>query len=215
MKKEWLMYTALVKFLKDALGERYTVSLVSADELQNGWTVEDRAFVKTDLEDIANRTLLTEILSSTELKKRDYLCSYSNTDTADAGQKDSCFYIRDEQDNLLGFLCIREKESNRFTVKEVLDRMLETDAEDAEPDMDHSGRISKEVNAILHQRIAEIWSRYNTPEKPMKKSDKIQFIMELMEAGIFRMKGAAVQVSEVTGISQASIYRYLGEASAE
>lgn len=214
MKKDLLQYRALAKFLKDALGERYRISLIDIEDLNHEWTVEDRAFVQGSEDSTMERGILSDILNSTELKKRDYLCSFSETENNSTGQKNSYFYIRDNKGEILGFLCICEKENNKVTVREVFEQLLASE-EDSQPLTGTSRSIGEEVDTLMRERIEEIWNRYKTPGKRLKKADKLAFILELMDTGIFRMKGAAVQVSKVTGISQASIYRYLGEAVEE
>lgn len=215
MRKELLQYKALAKFLKDALGERYEIVLRSADDLGSAMKIENRTLVKSDSENTAVNGFLADILNSSELKKRDYLCSFSEDENAPAGQKNSFFYIRDKKGEIIGFLCIYEKENNYVTVREVLDQMLEPENEDLQSVSDTSRRVGEEVDALMRERIAEVWSRHKIPGKRMQKADKLAFILELLETGIFRMKGAAIQVSKVTGISQASIYRYLGEVVEE
>lgn len=210
MEKDLLQYAALAKFLKDALGERYSVALVNADNLKQEWTVDDRSLVESSEETKAERELLVDILNSTELKKQDYICSFSKADGENAGWKNSVFYIRNEKGNVIAFLCIDEKETERVTVKEVLNQML--GPETTEPDVNYSRHISDEVDAFMREHISEVWNRYKTQGKRMQKSDKLAFVNELMDNGFFRMKGAVVQISKVTGISIASIYRYLTEA---
>ena len=78
-----------------------------------------------------------------------------------------------------------------------------------------SERVKAEVNALIKERIVEVWARHRILDRKMKKDEKIAFVSELFEMGIFRMRGAAAQVSEVTGISQASLYRYLSEVLEE
>ena len=214
MREELLQYTALAKFLKDALGERYSVALIDAGDLSQDWKIEDRALVKGAGDGGVERGILSDILNSKELKKRDYLCSFSDSENDSAGQKDSCFYIRDAKEEIIGFLCISEKESSRVTVREVFEELLGAE-EDSKTSAGDSRSVGEEVDALMRERIEEIWKRHQTPGKKLQKADKLAFILELLETGIFRMKGAAVQVSKVTGISQASIYRYLGEAVEE
>lgn len=212
MENDLFQYTALAKFLKDALGERYSVSLVDAEDLKQEWTVEDRSLTKNSKESGTERELLADILNSTELKKHDYICSFSEAGGENAGQKNSVFLIRDKKGDVIAFLCIDEKETDRVTVKEVLDQMLGPETMELEPTDNSFRHIGVEVDAFMREYISEVWNRYKTPGKRMQKADKLAFVSELMENGFFRMKGAAVQISKVTGISIASIYRYLAEA---
>lgn len=219
MKKELEQYAAFAKFLREALGEGYVVTIVDAEDLKAGCTVENRELAAASVESVPDYGIMLGILNSTELKKRDYLCSYFETGDGRAGQKHSIFYIRDEKNEIVGGLSIREKENGRVTVREVVNEMLGPQPEplpDAEskkrrPAVSASQRIGEEVDELVRERIGEIWERHKVPGERMKKAEKLAFVTELMETGIFRMKSAAVQISKVTGMSQASIYRYLSE----
>lgn len=220
MKKELEQYAAFAKFLREALGEGYAVTLLDAEELKAGCTVENRELAAASAESVPDYGVLHDILNSTELKKRDYLCSYFETGDGRAGQKHSMFYIRDEKGEIVGGLSIREKENGRVTVREIVNELLgpqpellsDAGAKKRRPAMSASQRIGEEVDELVRERIADIWERHKVPGERMKKAEKVAFVSELLETGIFRMKGAPVLVSEVTGISEASLYRYLSEA---
>lgn len=199
----------LAGFLKNALGERYRIVLVDKDNPNCGLTVSGQGIVEMGMEELTGSGILSDILNSKELKKRDYLCTFSDSEK-DEVKKSSIFYIRDKDGEIIGFLCIYEKGNNLYTVREVLDQLLISE-EAALERPNGSGRIGKEVDSLLRERIAEVWDRHNASGGKMKKADKVAFVEELFDSGVFRMKNAAVWVSEVTGISQASIYRYLGE----
>lgn len=211
MKKELLPYVSLAKFLKDALGEQYRVALVDANDLGREIKVLEQGLFESDIEAVGGIGILSDILGGLELKKRDYLCSFSQSEEDGAEEKNSIFYIRDEDGEISGFLCIYEKRGDLYMVREVLDEVLLQE----EQATGGSERIKAEVNALLKERIVEVWNRHGNLDGKMKKSEKIAFVSELFEMGIFRMKGAAAQVSEVTGISQASLYRYLSEVLEE
>lgn len=207
MKKELLQYAPIARFLKDALGERYRVTLVDADDPSCEMVVCEKGFAENKIENIQEAGILSDVINSAELKKRDYLCSFQGSEEGAAEEKNSIFYIRNEKKEISGFLCIYEERDDLYMVREVLNQLLLPEEQAASG----SERIENEVNSLLKERIIEAWKKYNPQNKKIKKSEKIAFISELFEMGIFRMKGAAVRVSEVTGISQASIYRYLGE----
>lgn len=211
MKKELLQYASFAKFLKDALGERYHVSLVDADHPDREITVMEQGILEDDTEAVTDMGILSDILNSTELKKRDYLCSFSGTEQYTDEEKNSIFYIRDEVGEISGFLCIYEKRGDLYMVREIINEVFLLEEQAA----GGSERVKAEVNALIKERIVEVWDRHRLLDRKLKKDEKIAFVSELFEMGIFRMRGAAAQVSEVTGISQASLYRYLGEVLEE
>lgn len=211
MKKGLLQYISVAKFLKDALGERYRVSLIDSDDLATEIAVGENGISGDREISSEDKGLLADILGSAEMKKRDYLCGFSGTANDTSDEKKSVFNIRDEFGEISGFLCITEQRGDLYMVREVLDQLLLPDGQSASG----SERIAEEVNSLLRERIVEVWNRHKSIHKTMRKNEKIDFISELFEMGIFRVKGAASQVSEVTGISQASLYRYLSEVVEE
>ena len=207
MKKELMQYVPLVKFLKEALGERFNVSLVDAEDTGHEISLQEGSLCKTSISRQIQVTLFDDILNSRVLKTNDYICSFSDQADPESERKFSVFNIRAEDGGIAGFLCIEEMRGELYMVREVFDEIMKPEGLEA----GGSGRIGQEVDSLLEERIAQVWQRYNTSATKLKKAEKIAFISELFEMGIFRIRGGAAMVSQVTGISQASLYRYLGE----
>ena len=220
-----LRYVPLVRFLKDALGEAYRVTLVDARDTTRALTTTQRGVSEDALEDESLGALLRDVLASEQLKRRDHLSGVGGAAHGAPAQRTSVYFIRDEAGEVVGFLCIEQTGQGLYMVSEVFDQLLNPVATDASDDGDApvaageaadaaggtAGRIEEEMNALLRERITSAWDKCLAQTPKPRKAEKMAFMSELFEMGIFRMRGAAAQVSEVTGISQASIYRYLGE----
>ena len=207
MKKELQQYVPLAKFLKDALGERFEVSLVDADNPNEEITVCESGLSGGEIENSQMQQLISAVLESRALKSNDYLCCFSGANDQGEDKKCSVFNIRKESGEPFGFLCIEEKRGELYMVKDVFDEIMQPEGAQGTG----SVRISREVDSLLKERITEVWEKYAASSEKLKKADKVEFISELFEMGIFRIRGGAAAVSEVSGISQASVYRYLGE----
>lgn len=205
MSLEFSKYVILVKFLKEALGERYEICLHSADELEQAVEVKDCEIAaveknETDIE------LLKDILNSSVLKKQDFFCGFQEEQSGT--RKNSIFYIRDEKDQILGFLSIKEKKTGSVSVKDVLDEMMR-------PVGIAPNNIGREMETLMRDQIEKIWAKHSQGKAKLNKAEKMDFIREIFDMGFFRMKGAMELVSQVTGISLASAYRYIGEVIEE
>ena len=207
MKKELQQYVPLARFLKDALGERFRVSLVDADNTDEEITVCESGLSEGETENFQMQQLISAILESNVLKNNDYLCCFSGSNDQEEDKKCSVFNIRAEDGEPSGFLCIEEKRGELYMVKDVFDEIMQPEGAQGAG----SVRISREVDSLLKERITEVWEKYAASSEKLKKADKVEFISELFEMGIFRIRGGAAAVSAVSGISQASVYRYLGE----
>jgi|GEM_PF-7116319 len=191
MKEELKAYESLAKFLSQSLGDRYEVSLCDAEGAG-----EENGKDESEPREVG---MIRDILASTELKKQDYIVSAAD------GPKTSIYIIRGKED-IEGFLCIREKDEGSVTVREVLDQILSPES---------TSSVNAEVENLMKEKIESIWQKYKSANAKMTKEVKKDFVRELFEAGMFRMKGIAPKVAEVSGISQASIYRYLAEVVEE
>ena len=97
MKKELQQYVPLARFLKDALGERFRVSLVDADDPKEEISVCESAVSAGEIKNSEMQQLLSAVLESSVLKNNDYLCCFSGSDDCDADKKCSVFNIRRKQ----------------------------------------------------------------------------------------------------------------------
>ena len=207
MKKELQQYVPLARFLKDALGERFCISLIDADNPKEEISVCETAISAGEIKDSEIQQLLFSVLESSVLKNNDYICCFSGSNDQEEDKKCSVFNIRSESGELAGFLCIEETRGELYMVKDVFDEIVKPEGAQGTT----SQRISQEVDTLLKERITEVWEKYAASSEKLKKADKVEFISELFEMGIFRIRGGAAAVSAVSGISQASVYRYLGE----
>ncbi len=191
-------YVSLSAFLKEALGQRYEITLRSTKNPELGLAVEDQTLVSESDPNEAQVRLVHDILSSAALEKQDYLCV-----SGEAG-KDSLFFIRDDDGDITHMLCISEKRPQAITVKDVVEDILR-------PNKSEKTNISQEVDSLVREQIRQIWDKHCAGKAKIGKAQKLAFVDELLTIGVFGMKGTPEMITQVTGISQASIYRYLGE----
>lgn len=207
MKKELQQYARLAVFLKDALGERFNVSLVDADDPAAQISARGGSISESEAIDPGIQQITDAVLGSSALMSNDYICLFSDQDEPGSQKKCSVFNIRAQEGGLAGFLCIEETRGELYMVRDVFDEIMKPEGDE----QTGSKRIGQEVDTLLKERITQVWEKYSGSGEKLKKEDKVAFISELFEMGIFRIRGGAAQVSEVSGISQASVYRYLGE----
>lgn len=208
MENKFPNYCELVRFLGEALGERYKVAFYSAEDLKH--PVFAAGLAPTPEEGAESQGVMADIMNSVELKKMDFFCSASVLQET-TGKKRSVFYVRDDQEEIVGFLCIFEKENAGITVRDVFNQLLDTGNGDTEGSSAAHRNIGEEMEALMDEHIRAIWSKHTEGKSKLNKEEKIAFIAELCDSGLFRMKGAAERVSEVSGISSTSVYRYLGQ----
>ena len=206
MRTDFKEYINIVKFLGEALGNNFEVVLYSMEDIKNPVIAAQNYEFEQDGTDFPGTGLLLDIIGSVELKKKDYLCSYESGSTPEERNKTSVFYIKNEQGEIEGLLCIYEKNSKVVQVKDVMDYMM---TEETFSENEPQNYIGAEVEQILKSQITEVWNRYTKDKEKLSRKEKIAFIGELHEKGLFSIRGSVMQISKITGFSIASIYRYL------
>ncbi len=150
---------------------------------------------------------MSEIVSSSVLSSLDYLCAQG-----DAAKRRHCvYYIKDAAGAICGMLYICERQDESVTVSEVYSQFMRTEETENEQRTEKEINIGLEIEALTRERVQAAWDRAAAGKEKLTKQDKVDFMRDLFEQGMLRVRGIAEIVSEVSGISQASFYRYMGE----
>lgn len=144
----------------------------------------------------------------------------------------STYYIRDEQEQLVGMLCVNILRVQPVDVRAVANMLLpdqeadKTDADDAESAalhaslngagslLDHAVQevFSTSVDHVVVNAVEQLLDRQEVPVERMSPEEKRELIRQLSDNGIFRIKGAVGRVAKMLQLSSSSIYRYLSQA---
>ncbi len=139
------------------------------------------------------------------------LISYPSR-TEDGRQlKSSTVFIRDEQGEVIGCLCINFDLSRWMVAKHVVDghcRASPLDSGDRET-------FTQDVESMLRANIAEVVEQEGVPVVMMKKEDKLRVVKTLDERGVFLIKGAVENVAQFLDVSRYTIYNYLDETRSQ
>lgn len=197
-------YISLAHFLKEALGQRYEITLCPVEASAPALAVEDHTLTGEAEPNPAREGLIQDVLASETLQKQAYLCANG----VDGKNRESLFFIRDDGGTIRHMLCISEKFPRGVTVQEVVEDILR-------PYGSETTNISREVETMVRAQIEKVWQTHSAGKAKLTKTEKLAVIEELLSMGLFSMKGTPELVSHVTGFSLASVYRYLGEVIEE
>ncbi|MFS0654968.1 transcriptional regulator [Bacillus sp. 179-C3.3 HS] len=153
--------------------------------------------------------LVKQVLLSDEFSD-DYLAGYEVSTTDGRTIKASTTLLRDEEQQVIGALCINYDTSAVYQVKELLDQLIPGTSQEVSNQPTTESRDSMQsVDEIANRLIDQIISHHKGSLK--KRQDKIDLIRFMDEKGIFLMKGSVDQVAERLGISKVTVYSYLDE----
>jgi predicted transcriptional regulator YheO len=116
-------------------------------------------------------------------------------------------FIKDENDEVLGCLCINFDMSELTVAKRVIDELLQTDADEENKNNDGANK----VNDVLTDIVQNTLEQSGKPVAYMSKEEKVSIVKKLDLQGAFLIKGAIDYVAKVLCVSRYTIYNYLDE----
>lgn len=217
-------YVSLMQFMGIALGPNYELVLhVIGNE-----SAHIEAIVNNHISGRTINSPLTgfalKLIKEKVYLQCDYVTNYKAISRKGHSIVGSTFFIKDEDNNLEGLLCVNtdyteyeelSKKILQLANTNLLQRNFTEDKSQfiRSDEKYHTGNLG-DVVEILSNDIDDIIAESIDPEI-LKKSTllnqkgKIQFVETLESKGVFQLKGAVSHVAKVLDISEPSIYRYL------
>ncbi|WP_432408934.1 helix-turn-helix transcriptional regulator [Wukongibacter sp. M2B1] len=122
--------------------------------------------------------------------------------------KSSTMFIRDEDNNNIGCICINFDLSELVVSKRVIDDLIQTESSDLQNEQDES---TNRVNDVLTDIVKNTLDKAGKPVAYMGKEEKVNIVKDLDYQGAFLIKGAIDYVAKVLCVSRYTIYNYLDE----
>jgi len=143
---------------------------------------------------------------------KDNIINYTGKSAEGRMLKSSTMFIKDENDEVLGCLCINFDMSEISVAKRVIDELLQTDSEQEGKNGEDS---TNKVNDVLTDIVQNTLSEMGKPVAYMSKEEKVYIVKKLDNQGAFLIKGAIDYVAKVLCVSRYTIYNYLDEIRVE
>lgn len=220
-------FTLLVEFLGKALGPDYEVTLHDLDP-------ETNSIVAIANGRISGRTLgspLTNValrmLAQKQYENQDYSANYTGISASGKTIRSSTMFIKDDNGDPVGLLCINFDDSRFHSISDSILKLVHPDEFvhhhyfpvdapvkqpiKAQPLGDSTESFYNDVAGMMREIFGEVAAQIDLPLDRLTQAERTQFIAQLNERGLFRLKGAVQYVGEMLSCSQASIYRYLSK----
>lgn len=122
--------------------------------------------------------------------------------------KSSTIFIKDENQEVIGCLCINMDISEFIVAQRSLEEISKTDINGEARLRDFP---NNNVNDVLVNIVGETLDNYGRPVSYMNKEEKVNIVKKLDEQGAFLIKGAIDYVAKILCVSRYTIYNYLDE----
>jgi len=210
MDKILRKYIPIVEFLGKALGSRGEIVLHDVLNLENSVVAIANGEVSNRQIGAPATDLVLRVLKNNKHEKRNYICNYTGTLSTGDTVKSSTYFIKNDEGEIIGMLCINIDMSNLVNIKNLVDGLLDL-ADHVTKDEGISETFTLTSSDLTLKSIDSVVKSSDISPERMSYEEKLQVIEKLNEEGIFLIKGAVSESARALKVSEASIYRYLGK----
>jgi predicted transcriptional regulator YheO len=228
-------YATLMSFLSKILGSSYEIVLNDLKEPEHSVIGIAGTHLSGRSQHDALSTFALKLWYTKAYKEHDFICNYMSQAHNNRILRSSTFFIKDEEGELLGMLCVNYDNTRHQELARAImalgaaednlephpiladNELLDINAQERFSDSSHD-IICEIINDKLRTQglnLLEI-----NPEIRRKWilqvsfEEKIEMIAQMKARGVFYIKGAVAQVARELHCSQPSVYRYLSKTNA-
>lgn len=214
--KQLYHYIPLVDFLGKAIGPNCEVVL-------HDLTDPDHAIIAIANGHISGRKvggpttdLVLKVLKEGLDSGKAFITNYNSRVKNNGICRSSSLFIRDEQEQIIGVICVNVDVRNFVEAKKLLDSLIRCDAapdtEKTTVDVVHVfENLQSSIDEVLTAIIDNVLNKYEIPPDRMSLEEKVEVVKRLNENGLFLLKGGLSELARRMQISEPTIYRYLNK----
>jgi|SRR5699024_2728514 len=116
--------------------------------------------------------------------------------------KSSTVFLRNQDNNVIGALCINYDINNLLSIEGMLQNVLSFSNNQEE-------KFNTSIHDIINEMVEEVSKTFHKPSSLLTLDEKIEFTRQLEEKGFFLIKGSTEYIATVFGVSKFTIYNYL------
>jgi len=150
-----------------------------------------------------------DIIHKKKHKDKNYICNYiGKTGNGRKKVRASTYFIRDEDENLIGMLCTNIDVTALSNARKYITDLIMIDESTETDEQEHfSLSINEHVSSIVSRTLSE----FGAEPLRMTMDEKKSIVKELESKGVFKLKGVVGGVAKSLEVSDQTIYRYLKE----
>jgi len=199
----------MVDFIANVYGKNCEVILHDLRKLENSIiAIKNNHVTGRNVNDTITDFAL-DIISQEKYKNENFICNYTGK-TNDGGKdiRASTYFIKDEEGNLIGMLCINIEVTALINARRVIDDfILDGETVEIKEQENFNLSINDHVSSLIIQTLAE----FETEPLRMTMEEKKQVVKNLESKGVFLLKGVVNEVAKSLKVSEQTVYRYIKE----
>ena len=202
-------YLPMVDFIANVYGKNCEVILHDLRKLEHSIiAIKNNQVTGRNVNDTITDFAL-DIISQEKYKNENFICNYTGK-TNDGGKdiRASTYFIRDEEGDLIGMLCINIEVTALINARRVIDDfILDGERVEIKEQENFNLSINDHVSSLIIQTLAE----FETAPLRMTMEEKKQVVKNLESKGVFLLKGVVNEVAKSLKVSEQTVYRYIKE----
>lgn len=208
MNKHLEQYISLCEFFAKTIAPNYEIILFDTTKVQIPVVCR---FNNINGTEESTRTLLKEALKSEVVVATGKTVNRVTASEFKKMIKTSIFLIKDEMDKVQGALCINVNTQTYFELENVISKMLRFNtAEINEPDA-FLEEIESQGQPPTLETIDRVVADFGVDPTRLDTSERMELICDLMDEGVFEIKGAVARTAKLLNVSEKTIYRYISD----
>ena len=211
----------VVRGLAKILGKDYEVNLHDVSIPERSLVLCENGYVTGRSEGGPMTDFGLLMLQSEEYQSREGVFNYLAKNNRGELIKCSCIFIRDENDKIIGFLCINYDLKKAVAAQELIEGLLRVEMSGArvEPAEEPGARFpepvresfAQDIDEVVGDSLAQVKRRIGKPFKYLTKPEKKEVVRELHDKGFFLLKGSVDILAAEMGNTKFTIYSYIRE----
>ena len=211
----------VVRGLAKILGKDYEVNLHDVSIPERSLVLCENGYVTGRSEGGPMTDFGLLMLQSEEYQSREGVFNYLAKNNRGELIKCSCIFIRDEDDKIIGFLCINYDLKKAVAAQELIEGLLRVEMSGAgvEPAEEPGARFpepvresfAQDIDEVVGDSLAQVKRRIGKPFKYLTKPEKKEVVRELHDKGFFLLKGSVDILAAEMGNTKFTIYSYIRE----
>jgi len=203
-------YIQLVDFLGACFGENTEVVLHSFDDIKH-------SVIAIHNGHISGRTVGAPLARFALSKLKDkgkegppYYLNYLGMSKNNTPLRSNSFFILDKQGNPRGMLCVNTDVTKYQQALDLLQKLAFIPSVKSEEKGNNSIEVFQSTpEDMIRGLINDVTHVIGVSAERMSVDEKVEVVRRLNDEKFFLIKGAVSQVSDMLGVSEATVYRYL------
>lgn len=208
-------YIPLVKFLAHYMGEDCEVVLHDVNNLEKSIIAIENNYISGRQVGAPLTDLSLKIIQEKRYLHTDFIDDYECISKDGKQLRSATYFIKDEDSEILGLLCINMDVSNFVQVKKCIDNLVKGfNNNGREPSRDvekknYENISHNSIEELTNNVIEDVILQFDVPPERMNSDEKLSVVEILNDKGVFLIKGAVSTVADGLKTSEATIYRYI------